>query len=412
MQLPDSQLIGRQGAALAGLKFTSLGFAFREQHEDDVGIDAQAELRESGVATGRLLGLQIKTGRSWFGETDDDCFVFRGDQNHVGYWLGYALPVLICLCDVDKQVVYWQIVTRETAIPTGKGYKLKVPKTQQIGPDAVDALRGFLTPVVSAGRYAVLKELESRIGTVKRIAVHAHTNGTLNKAEIATVVRMITHKWGSSRGLSVQSDDRITEKQGAQVVWTYIYLDADDFVQSNPYCRSQWVSDDVPMEYRPSTWRGENVGDNVIIEWSSIYRDLAKLLADRTLNKQEYLELIAPIIGGSNCMLRSIGDGMNNLSLGTIREEAFRSQMAELRERIDRLNDLLVDFPTAPFECRDIDAALRALVARLVNISLYYSERGLSTWPGTELRFQLAQSQTSDAGQTLRALEYEIAKIR
>lgn len=65
--------------------FESLGFAFREQSESDYGIDAHAELIRSGQPTGRLLGIQLKSGPSYLAESATDGYIFRADKEHVWY---------------------------------------------------------------------------------------------------------------------------------------------------------------------------------------------------------------------------------------------------------------------------------------------------------------------------------------
>lgn len=122
----------RRGIGIATEAFEALDFAFREQSESDYGIDAHAELILSEKPTGQLLGIQLKSGASWLTERCDTGFVFRTDKKHVEYWLNHALPVLVCLCDVETRNVYWQVVTPETAISTGKRYKIIVPPTQLI----------------------------------------------------------------------------------------------------------------------------------------------------------------------------------------------------------------------------------------------------------------------------------------
>lgn len=77
--------------------FTDLGFLFREQPVQDYGIDAHVEIVENDAATGQLFGLQIKTGRSWFEEETPEGYVFRSDNEHVEYWLGHSLPVVVTL---------------------------------------------------------------------------------------------------------------------------------------------------------------------------------------------------------------------------------------------------------------------------------------------------------------------------
>ncbi len=119
-----------------------LGWKFREQHESDVGVDALVEVVERGRATGRLLALQIKAGRSWFREpAPSPGWVFRESRRHLTYWLGHDLPVLVVLYDDDLQVGYWQHVAADTVAPTDAGFKLVVPADNRLDESAATPLR-------------------------------------------------------------------------------------------------------------------------------------------------------------------------------------------------------------------------------------------------------------------------------
>jgi hypothetical protein len=134
----------RKGIALVqNLVVRDLDWVFREQPTSDYGIDAHVELVEGGRPSGRLLGLQIKTGDSYLKEQTEEGIIFRGKPEHLSYWLSHALPVVIVLCDLEKEVAYWQIIDKDIVASTGKGWKVIVPFTQVLDPSAADALRGF-----------------------------------------------------------------------------------------------------------------------------------------------------------------------------------------------------------------------------------------------------------------------------
>ncbi|MEQ8469207.1 DUF4365 domain-containing protein [Coleofasciculus sp. E1-EBD-02] len=59
MKAKKSNRIERQGIAIAMSAFEKIDYAFREQQENDYGVDAHAELIENEEATGRLLGIQL-----------------------------------------------------------------------------------------------------------------------------------------------------------------------------------------------------------------------------------------------------------------------------------------------------------------------------------------------------------------
>ena len=149
MRAPKSDRIAQRGVALAMGAFEALGFAFRVQHDEDYGVDAHAELIEDERPTGRLLGIQLKSGPSYFKESQGDSYVFRVDSQHVEYWFDHCLPVLICLCDVDAGQVYWQAVDAETATSTGKGFKILIPMSQKLDSNSEANLRNLLTPMVA-----------------------------------------------------------------------------------------------------------------------------------------------------------------------------------------------------------------------------------------------------------------------
>lgn len=131
----STEVTGAAGANGVGLLVNRLGWHFRRQLEADVGIDAQIETVIEMVATARHLGVQIKAGPSWFTEPASDAsgWWFRErDQTHRRYWLRYPLSVIVVLYDIEAHTAYWQVVDDDTAVPTGSGFKVFVPRSQRI----------------------------------------------------------------------------------------------------------------------------------------------------------------------------------------------------------------------------------------------------------------------------------------
>lgn len=137
---PRSYAKGREGVALVELQVSRLGWLFREQTVADFGIDGHVEIVRNDQATGRLLGVQVKCGRGYFREEHDDCFVHRGEPDDLGYWRNHSLPVLLVLADADQERCYWQVINDETVEETGKGWKVRVPKTQLLDGESAGRL--------------------------------------------------------------------------------------------------------------------------------------------------------------------------------------------------------------------------------------------------------------------------------
>ena len=392
--------------------FEALGFAFRPQYAEDYGIDAHAELIEAEHPTGRLLGIQLKSGPSYFTERQGDSYVFRADRTHVEYWTDHCLPVLVCLCDVDNRQIYWQVLNRQTAISTGKGYRFLIPMSQQVDSDSAPTFTDLLTPVVSASSYTIFEESDVSHAGAKRYSFRVVVNSTLNKTEVASIVRQLTND-GAKRiyHRNHLSQGRWGDSE-AKVVWTFLYASANDYATGNPICRSLWVDPDLPEQHRPLALSGENIGDHIYIAWNSMYLELARHVATNTSPKSEYLGKIVPLLCEISPLLRVMEEQIAALSDNTVSEEVFLSRTEKLRTRIIQIEEELSDMPFPPYECNNVAEVFRRLVANLGNIALFYSERGRQTWASANQRAFLAVQQLAPAQESLRAVEYEISKVR
>lgn len=410
MKAYDTNRTERQGVGIAIAAFESLGFAFREQSESDYGIDAHAELIKTERPTGQLLGIQLKSGPSYFSETNEDGFVFRSDKKHVDYWQSHALPVLICLCDVDAKIVYWEFVNSETATFTGKGFKFTIPRNQTIDASSLEALSSLVTPLVASDRYTIFKTDDISHAAAKRYSFAIVLNNNASKAEVAAIVRQVTNEGQKRRYHRNHMVEGLWGDTDAHVVWTYIYLSAEDHSQQNNICRSLWIHEDLEQRFRPISLDGENVGDNIIVKWSTNYNLFAQHVSTNTMSKEDYFSSVLPLMDELKSLFSEIEDGLKALSKNNIDEHDFLAATETARARVDEIYDEKSALPFAPFECRDMDNKLEEFVAFLHNVWLFYSKDGRTKWDAKSRLVQSLQ-QTSYAKEALQHLEYELSKI-
>ena len=140
MRRGDTQKPERHGVWVVDGAIQKLGWFFREQAIMDYGIDAQAEVvADDDLVTGQLLALQIKGGNSWFSKPYKEGWTFYGDSNHLAYWLGHSLPVIVVIVDDDDNA-FWEQVTPSTTSETPEGFALKIPSSQRLDATARDKL--------------------------------------------------------------------------------------------------------------------------------------------------------------------------------------------------------------------------------------------------------------------------------
>ncbi|HBA6539673.1 TPA: DUF4365 domain-containing protein, partial [Escherichia coli] len=84
----------RLGVNAVAEAIAKIGQIWRETPMADVGIDGQIEyVSPEGFATGRMIAVQIKSGPSFFQESQGD-WVFYPEEKHRFYWERFPLPVL------------------------------------------------------------------------------------------------------------------------------------------------------------------------------------------------------------------------------------------------------------------------------------------------------------------------------
>src|SRR5687767_4347259 len=101
-RVSKSDVTGAIGVTIVQLIVERLGWIFRREDHRDKGLDALVEVVLDGEPTGLVLGVQIKTGPSWFSETTQTGWNYRGDIAHLNYWRSHNLTVVIVLVDPQE----------------------------------------------------------------------------------------------------------------------------------------------------------------------------------------------------------------------------------------------------------------------------------------------------------------------
>ena len=411
MKSPISAQTERLGVALAMSLFERLGFAFREQSVRDVGIDAHAELIENNEATGRLLAIQLKSGTSYFSEETEDAFVYRPKENHVKYWLDHSLPVLVCLCDLEQDAIYWQRVNKETAVAAGKGYKINVPKIQMLTSQTADSLRDILTPIVSPDRYTLVETKDQSHGTAKRYLFKAILNRTMSKAEIASVVRQLTNDGAKRRYHRNHLAEARWGDSDAHVVWTFVYPTFEDVDRNNYVCRSQWISDELAQVSKPTAMRGENIGDGIIVDWNKSYMESAEFWKSIEVTKENYLSRAIPLAEELISLSEIVAIELAKMSQNETPESTFLARTKQKLGRISEIDGEIAHLPLGPVECKDVRQKLLDIACYADNIALFYSDTGLEKWDEGS-RLYLSNDNSKHMRNAIVAFKYELEKVR
>lgn len=400
MKAPKSGSTERRGLGIVRTAFEEIGFAFREQLVD-FGIDATAELLLDDEATGRWISIQIKSGASYLGEIDSNGeFVFRVDHAHVTYWREHVLPVIVCLCDVEQQVVYWQEVSESTLVSTGTEWKVLVPRSQ-----IVQACRAKLieiaTPVVAAERCTVIGPDDVSHGLAKRYRYSVIINGTANRMEIASIIRQVTASGIKRRYNRSEIAERRWGNAVAHVVWVFVAPSAVDHARSNYVCNSQWIDADLEPEARPIRLEGVDIGNGIVLRWNDTYAYVGSMLKEATVNKEVFLVL-------ADSTLRELRRGLDKFghSWDESVPNSFDDTLDVFAEADTRFRNVV-----APFECERLSQVLDELISHVSNLVLYFRTPEFQKRSPQNRRF-LVNTSLASAHSTVAKVSYELEIVR
>ncbi|MCP3169941.1 DUF4365 domain-containing protein [Myxococcus qinghaiensis] len=132
----------RRGVVAVQSYAASRAQIFRETPTGDVGIDAQLEfVNPDGQVTGQTIGLQIKSGPSFFAHSTRNGWKFYPEEKHRTYWERYPLPVILVLHDPEAKRSYWVDVRQALRSPsTATQAWIEIPSTNLLEETVVTRL--------------------------------------------------------------------------------------------------------------------------------------------------------------------------------------------------------------------------------------------------------------------------------
>jgi hypothetical protein len=124
-------------------------WVFRKNHQEhDFGIDAFIDIiSEVGQLTGKTIALQIKTGLSYFNENTQTGWIFRGQIEHLNYYLNHDIPVIIIIVNNDSEKAYWSVCDPNKTNKAGENWKMEIPSNQQFNITSKAELLKYISPV-------------------------------------------------------------------------------------------------------------------------------------------------------------------------------------------------------------------------------------------------------------------------
>ncbi len=410
MKVDKQSQIARIGVSAVQLLFVELGFIFREQPIEDYGIDAHIEVIDNDKATGKLIALQIKSGKSFLKEKTNDDIVFRGELKHLSYWVSHSLPVMLVIYNIEEKIAYWQIVNKDTITKTPKNWKLYIPLTQKIDNSSVNLIKQFAKKLSAHCDYTILSFRDVSHGAAKRYSANILLNKEYSKPEIVSMVKNITEELKNREYYRNHLVKQHWKGKNAQVVWLHLYLSLDDLDNTNWICQTQWIDKNLESKFAPTQIEGEDLGNGIILKWKDEYEEISTIFDSFKITKEDFLEKLDKILLPTKDIVEQLILLTEEYKRDEVEENCYINSMKKLEVTLTELYFKATDIDLAPSECADLSQQFQNVMAIAHNIVLPFSENGLKTWEKLNIN-RLIDSSINDYHKELSKLEFEFEKV-
>jgi hypothetical protein len=139
---------GDTGEYEVAANFSRIGWGPVANTRRDLGTDVFVQARDRrGFDLGLFLGVQVKTGDSFFEEEERGAdgsligwWYYEPGVQHFDDWVTHGLPHLLVLHNLNNRESFWVHVTAPAVTVTGEGAKILVPANQAVNDDNLDSL--------------------------------------------------------------------------------------------------------------------------------------------------------------------------------------------------------------------------------------------------------------------------------
>ena len=260
-------------------------------------------------------------------------------------------------------------------------------------------------------RYTIVEQRDVSHGGAKRYSAIILLDRHYPRDIIRTVIQEATEKLKYS---NYYRNERLKARWGrtpAHVIWLFIAYDLEDIQNANWICRTCWVDPSLPENMRPRSLNGnERLGD-IEIFWNDEYQSYKDSFESHFGTKEEVLEAIRPILDEMIELANEAINYFEKYRRKEISEDKFILKMQEMEPRVTELYHQSGNIPIPPEDCKEYDQACQNLFATIHDMFLYYSKKGLETWP-KENRDWLMRDTIKRFYNDLERIRFEESKIQ
>lgn len=401
-----------------------MGFFFREQPKHDFGIDAHLEISDdTGKGSGRLVGLQIKSGKSYIRRTSGGSIAYYADKRHIIYWAEHSLPVVLIVYSPNENRAWWvdikeYISQRPTMLGDEGGCVIKIPNSQIFDENTKNVLENLAnTPSdkldLDERKYSLATVEDFSTGQAKRISSHILVGMSVGKAGVRLAIYQATQELKSRIEHSTEKLEKHWKNQKPHIILLYVYRDTDDISWKNWIAHSQWQAA-TDNFYKMPTLKTNDFVEDILVEfrdkkWHSLIKDN---FSKNPMTKTEYIKHVIKWINLSDKLLSEAESLFSRYKSEEISEPKFIAEMTILADSFDKVSTNYDNGQAWPSECEDLANFFAGAIGCGINIFLPFGIIGRGKWDDARRRDYLIKSNLERYQSDREMVQFELKKLK
>jgi hypothetical protein len=229
--------------------------------------------------------------------------------------------------------------------------------------------------------YELMRQDETSHNAAKRYTADVLVNRHYPKALIREIVKSATWELRHSDYHRSDITERRFADQEADVVTLFVYGTETDRRQlrTNWICRTSWINPNLPEQFRPMRFGGEEYVQGLEIDWNVNVDSIREFAENNRLTKSDWLKKTEGISQQVAPLFSEVSTLIQEHEKGHITDDVLDQKFGSLESVAQDLFRLTGEY-YPPVECTDCNQSLIEWVSHLHNILVPYATWGQAKW--------------------------------
>jgi hypothetical protein len=269
--------------------------------------------------------------------------------------------MIIDATDVARLFIAYHKICPNDGTPYTNG---KCDKCGSLVGDQIElTLRAYEEP-----SYTVLSQEENGKRLMKKYSVEILTDPHYPKQTLREVIKKAIHEL-----LHNSNDETHFAQHETGRIYLFLYMDLRDRQHSNWICRALWINPDLPESLRPCDLGGNELLDEIEIDWNPNYRTMHDCFLNMSDTKHKCIDRMDNIFLEVEELKKTANNYIEEYDKSRLQRDKFQEIMEQKEILARKLIAEMGNQKFPPLECAECDQILQLMACRLHDIFLPFA---------------------------------------